>query len=107
MSVRFNHGVRLILLICLACLIGACLACSQDRSSDRNTSASDPNAPACVQAVGPEKSKLLVGRCLAVSPATHPPCNAQNACALIIGEIKRSCSLLDERSAPAFCSEYR
>ncbi|MDQ2842784.1 MAG: hypothetical protein M3Y72_17445 [Acidobacteriota bacterium] len=65
------------------------------------------NAPACIQAVGPVESKKLVDDCLAVSPATHPPCNSQNSCALIIDEIKRSCALLDARSAPAFCSEYK
>ncbi len=61
----------------------------------------------CNQSVGPERANRMVQDCLAVSPATHPPCNAQNSCSLIIDEIKRGCSLLQPRSAPAFCSEYR
>jgi hypothetical protein len=60
----------------------------------------------CIQAVGAERSKKLVEECLQVSPATHPPCNSQNSCQLIIGEIKRSCSLLGQ-SKPSFCAEYK
>ena len=63
-------------------------------------------APACSAAVGAERSQRLVEECLAVSPATHPPCNAQNSCVLIIDEIKRGCSLVG-RNAPQFCMEYK
>ena len=35
----------------------------------------------------------LVQRCIAVSPATHPPCNVANPCALIQGEIDRACEM--------------
>ncbi len=65
------------------------------------------NSMTCNQSVGPERAKRLVADCLAVSPATHPPCNAQNSCSLITDEIKRGCSLLEPRNAPAFCGEYR
>ena len=60
----------------------------------------------CLQAVGAERSKKLVEECLQVSPATHPPCNSQNSCQLIIDEIKRSCSLLGQ-SKPSFCAQYK
>ena len=60
----------------------------------------------CIQAVGAEHSKKLVDECLQVSPATHPPCNSQNSCQLIIDEIKRSFSLLGQ-SKPGFCAEYK
>jgi len=60
----------------------------------------------CIQAVGAERSKKLVEECLQVSPATHPPCNSQNSCQLIIDEIERSCSLLGQ-SKPGFCDEYK
>jgi hypothetical protein len=60
----------------------------------------------CIQAVGAERSKKLVEQCLQVSPATHPPCNSQNSCQLIIDEIKRSCSLLGQSKA-SFCAEYK
>jgi hypothetical protein len=60
----------------------------------------------CLNAVGVERSRQLVNECLQVSPATHPPCNARNACALIVQEIKRGCGLMTT-GAPGFCSEYR
>ncbi len=55
---------------------------------------------------GIERSRQLVNECIQVSPATHPPCNAQNACSLIVDEIKRGCALLGQ-GAPGFCAEYR
>ncbi len=61
----------------------------------------------CNQSAGQERANRMVQDCLAVSPATHPPCNAQNSCVLIVDEIKRSCSLLDSRNAPALCNDYR
>jgi hypothetical protein len=55
-----------------------------------------PKAPdgapgSCLSEVGPAASARLVERCIQVSPATHPPCNAQNSCAMIQDEIDRSC----------------
>jgi len=66
----------------------------------------DQNTIPCVQAVGAGQSKKLVEECLQVSPATHPPCNSQNSCQLIIGEIKRSCSML-QKNQPSFCGDYK
>lgn len=60
----------------------------------------------CLNAVGIERSRQLVNECLQVSPATHPPCNAQNSCSLIVDEIKRGCALIGQ-GAPGFCAEYR
>jgi hypothetical protein len=60
----------------------------------------------CVQAVGADRAKKLVEECILVSPATHPPCNGQNSCSLIVDEIKRSCSLL-QTNQPSFCAEYK
>lgn len=45
----------------------------------------------CEAEIGAEAAQRLVARCLAVSPATHPPCNAQNNCSLIQSEIDRNC----------------
>lgn len=47
----------------------------------------------CLDQIGPEASARLVERCVAVSPATRPPCNAANPCALIQGEIDRACEM--------------
>ncbi len=64
------------------------------------------DSESCLQSDGPVRANQLVNRCLQVSPATHPPCNAQNSCALIVSEIRRSCALIGQ-DAPGFCGEYR
>jgi hypothetical protein len=64
------------------------------------------NGTTCLAAVGAERAQRLVSECTQVSPSTHPPCNAQNACPLIIDEIKRGCALIGQ-NAPTFCAEYR
>ncbi len=53
--------------------------------------AGDPGS--CLAEVGEARSKRLVERCIAVSPATRPPCNSANPCAMIQGEIDRSCAM--------------
>ena len=63
------------------------------------------NEISCAQEAGAERAGRMVQDCLAVSPATHPPCNAQNSCQLITDEIKRGCNLIGQ-SAPGFCLEY-
>jgi len=73
----------------------------------------------CKSMAGPERSAGYVRQCLEVTPATHPPCNAQNPCELIIGEIARGCRLIREDLAahpewrrtvglrePAWCAAY-
>ncbi|MFT3998043.1 MAG: hypothetical protein QM667_11620 [Asticcacaulis sp.] len=47
----------------------------------------------CMAQLGPQDAKRLVERCVAVSPATHPPCHADNPCAMIRGEIERACAM--------------
>jgi hypothetical protein len=71
-----------------------------------SASASPSSTGTCLNAVGIERSRQLVNECIQVSPATHPPCNAQNACSLIVDEIKRGCALIGQ-GAPGFCAEYR
>lgn len=44
-----------------------------------------------------------------ISPATHPPCNAENSCELIKSEIKRSCELFQNDTSVnqyPFCFDY-
>jgi Protein of unknown function (DUF3011) len=60
----------------------------------------------CAESAGKQKAKEMVDECLQVSPATHPPCNAQNSCQLIEDEIRRSCKLIGV-DAPAFCANYK
>jgi DUF3011 family protein len=63
------------------------------------------NRISCTQTAGAAQAQKLVEDCLAVSPGTHPPCNAQNSCQLIVDEIRRGCNLIGQ-GAPGFCSEY-
>jgi hypothetical protein len=81
----------------LACLVlFGCLACQHPALA----------ALSCNQSIGPAKAHKLVEQCLTVSPATHPPCNAANDCALIQDEIRRGCAFFD-KDKPAFCARYR
>lgn len=67
-------------------------------------SAEIATAPAktCREAIGEEQAKVLVEHCIQVSPATRPPCNAENSCDMIQSEIDRGCAFIGE-DAPAFC----
>ena len=58
---------------------------------------------ACRDQIGEAAAARLVQRCIAVSPATRPPCNAANPCALIQGEIDRACTLFAD-DPPAECA---
>jgi uncharacterized protein YecT (DUF1311 family) len=61
----------------------------------------------CLDDIGADRSAVLVEQCLAASPATHPPCNALNACEMIRGEIKRGCAMMSPADKPpAFCKPY-
>ncbi len=66
-------------------------------------------AASCKAELGTAKAATLVNRCTEVSPATHPPCNDANPCALIIAEIKRGCGILIKDGAadtPSYCKNY-
>lgn len=63
-----------------------------------------PLPQSCTQERGAQAAAALVAQCLDVSPATHPPCNAENSCAMIQDEIARSCALLEAGKKPAFCA---
>lgn len=53
---------------------------------------------ACRDEIGPAAAKRLVAQCFDASPASHPPCNARNPCAMIRDEIARSCKLFEASS---------
>jgi hypothetical protein len=63
-----------------------------------------PQSPSCEKTIGLPRARELVKQCLQVSPATHPPCNVQNSCDLIIDEITRGCGFLTS-NAPGFCPQ--
>lgn len=63
-------------------------------------------ADTCEAATGSrEEAAALIALCLEVSPATHPPCNPENDCALVTDEIIRGCAFLGE-DAPKVCEAY-
>ena len=59
----------------------------------------------CLETLGEAASARLVQRCIAVSPATRPPCHASNPSDLIQGEIDRSCAMWtrDGETPPKEC----
>ncbi|KQU58069.1 hypothetical protein ASG67_17200 [Sphingomonas sp. Leaf339] len=58
--------------------------------------ASTPTTPrSCSAEIGATAAARRVAICRNVSPATHPPCNAVNSCAMIEDEIARSCALFN------------
>ena len=63
----------------------------------------------CRATAGAQKSAELVQQCKAISEATHPPCNADNPCSMMVEEIARWCRIRREShiAAPAFCGQYR
>jgi uncharacterized protein YecT (DUF1311 family) len=69
--------------------------------------ASQNDTRPCVQSAGKAKSDQYVSQCVQVSPATNPPCNGQNACSMMIDEIKRGCAMIGKDNPPAFCSAYK
>lgn len=68
--------------------------------------ASSATAPAsagplsCSAQIGAAAADRLAGACRNVSPATHPPCNVANSCAMMEDEIARSCALFDGQGSP-------
>lgn len=54
---------------------------------------------ACSVEIGAAAAAALAEQCIRLSPATRPPCNVENSCAMIQGEIARSCAVADEDAA--------
>lgn len=94
------------------CLDAECLTDAYRRRTTVLIGGNDPSAPAqtqtvasCYQSIGTARASVLVKQCIQVSPATHPPCNAANACAMITDEIQRGCGMLTV-GVPSFCRQY-
>lgn len=65
----------------------------------------EASSTACSLDQGADAAQALVNRCIAVSPATHPPCNAANPCQMIQDEIDRACAQYGpEETKPAQCA---
>ncbi|MBX3476847.1 MAG: hypothetical protein KF910_04520 [Brevundimonas sp.] len=103
--------------------LGACQQPTTDRPSDpamaEQTAVMPADAPpqedaplpaeassmSCTLDQGSDGAMELVRRCMAVSPASHPPCNPNNPCQLIQDEIDRACALYKPgETKPAECT---
>ncbi len=54
----------------------------------------------CSADIGAAAAARRAAICTDVSPATHPPCNVANSCAMIDDEIARSCALFEGKGEP-------
>jgi len=61
--------------------------------------ATERSPRSCAQEIGQTPAQALAKTCRALSPATRPPCNAANSCALMQDEIARSCALFGDGEA--------
>ncbi len=62
-------------------------------------------ATTCSDELGQAAAQKLANQCIAVSPATHPPCNVANTCQMMRDEIKRACDLYAAgEKKPAECA---
>jgi uncharacterized protein len=59
----------------------------------------------CSDTVGAAQAAVYVKECIAVATETHPPCNAQNSCELIVSHNIFRCAGLGDQ-APKFCAAY-
>lgn len=59
----------------------------------------------CRDVVGAAQAAVYVKECIAVATETHPPCNADSACELIVSHNIFRCSGLGD-GAPKFCAAY-
>lgn len=62
-------------------------------------------AASCQAQVGAARAALYVKECLAITTATHPPCNAENSCEVIGQHIQTMCA--GDPHAPAWCQAYK
>ncbi|MES2833623.1 MAG: hypothetical protein V4707_02815 [Pseudomonadota bacterium] len=112
-------------LFALAALLAACTPAAENPAGEPATATADqdPVMPAdappqeeaiapteasstsCALDQGADAAQALVNRCIAVSPATHPPCNVANPCQMIQDEIDRSCGMYQPgETRPAECA---
>jgi uncharacterized protein len=63
-----------------------------------------PDVP-CRDTVGAKQAAVYVRDCIAVATETHPPCNADNSCELIVSHNIFRCAGLGD-GAPKFCAAY-
>lgn len=91
-------------------LLAACQQAEEPVAPPAETPAPTPEAPetrpvSCAEERGQAAAQALADQCRQVSPATRPPCNPANPCAMIQAEIDRSCALwAEDDDVPAECA---
>jgi uncharacterized protein len=85
------------------CPAAACVARAYRQRSQAIEAATAAKTASCESELGKARADRLVRQCLNVSPATRPPCNVANSCAMIQSEIERGCGLLPRRDRPDYC----
>jgi uncharacterized protein len=73
------------------------------RTGALTAGANTPYTP-CRDTVGAKQAAVYVKQCLQVATATHPPCNAENSCELIISHNIDRCAFLGGSDVPKFCA---
>jgi uncharacterized protein len=76
----------------------------QLRTGDLTAGPNTPDVP-CRDIVGAQQAAIFVRQCTEVATATHPPCNAENTCELIVSHNVNRCVFLGDQ-APKFCATY-
>ncbi|MGZ3306828.1 MAG: hypothetical protein ACXU8U_13290, partial [Asticcacaulis sp.] len=76
-------------------------ASAPEQTAPTKTSTAASGPLACADEIGPAAAQRLVKMCLNMSGATHPPCNAENTCAMMQDEIARNCAMSDDGGHPA------
>lgn len=69
------------------------------------TAGDDAKDTPCRDTVGAEQAAIYVKECIAVASETHPPCNADDSCELIVSHNIFRCVDLG-KGAPKFCAAY-
>jgi hypothetical protein len=77
---------------------------SEDEAADVRAAMSSPlgegrEPVSCETEIGSTPSRQFAQQCRRVSPATHPPCNVANSCAMIRSEIARGCAMMGQEAA--------
>jgi uncharacterized protein len=90
-------------------------SCGADRSCIRNayvirlralTAGDNAKDVPCRDTVGSKQAAAYVKECIAVATETHPPCNADNFCELIVSHNIYRCAGLGDQG-PKSCATYR
>ncbi len=69
------------------------------------TAGADAKDVPCRDTVGAAQAAIYVKDCIAVAPESHPPCNADNSCELIVSHNIFRCNEMGDQ-APKFCAAY-